>query len=64
MINTVHLVEELVEFSRGLRSTVAVCATKELAEAWVEQAGGNQMVLLDSGEPEAIYRISTFIVEV
>lgn len=61
---TVHLVEELVEFSRGLWSTIAVFATRESAEAWISQAGGNQMILLDSGEPTYPYRISTFRVKV
>ena len=63
-MNKVYLIEELVEFTRGFRSTLAVFATRASAEAWVERSGGNQMVLLDSGESVPNYRISTFIVEV
>lgn len=62
MLVTVSLIEELVDFSKGTRRTLAVCANREVAEAWIEKSGGNQLVVLDGGEFAPMYRIDDFCV--
>lgn len=63
MNNKVYLIGELINASSEFYHTVAVCATEAAAETWIVRSGGNQMVMLDSGDIVPEYRISGFIVQ-
>lgn len=58
----VALIEELIDRKTGARRTLAVCANREVAEAWIEKSGGNQVVILDNGDEEFLYRVDEFVV--
>jgi hypothetical protein len=62
MLLDVSLIEELVDFHTGIRRTLAVCTNRDIAEAWIEKNGGNQMVMLNNGEVVPLYRIDDFVV--
>lgn len=58
----VYLIEELVDYMKGLYSTVAAYSNREAAENWIIKSGGNQEVLLNNGNAAPEYRISFFVI--
>lgn len=61
-MDSVALIQELVDFTCGHRRTLAVCSSRELAEEWINRNGGNQMVLLPDGTYAPKYRIDEYII--
>lgn len=61
MIESVFLVEELVEFcSEPLRQTLVVCSSVDIAKDFIGTHGGDQMVLTATGEILPKYKISEY----
>lgn len=55
-MNTVFVIERIVDLETGVRSTYAICSSRTTAEKFLETHEGMQLVLLTSGEvvPEFI----------
>ena len=61
-MNTVFVIEELIDISTGNRRTFAVCATEAVANEYLNTHDGNQLVMLASGEVVPEYIVNEYLV--
>lgn len=54
---TVYLVKSIIDYEYGYRTVEAVCASKEVAEAYIEKNGGNYDVKFWTGHLLSYYVI-------
>lgn len=61
-MDSVFVIEELVNFDTGDRRTFAVCASEAVANEYLNTHEGNQLVMLTSGEIVPEYAVNEYLV--
>jgi hypothetical protein len=61
-MNSVFVIEELINFDTGDRRTFAICASDAVADEYINTHGGNQLCMLANGDIVPEYVVNEYLV--